>query len=93
MAINSAKGPEFEQHNFAAQRLDCQRLLDIDPIQPGGEFGRVDLATIALHVVISPVGLIAKEYTIGREPWTGSEKREILTKSEQFRPLDRLCTD
>lgn len=93
MAINSAKGPEFEQHNFAAQCLDCQRLLDVDPIQPGCEFGGVDLATIALHVMISPVGLVAKEYTIGMERWTGSEKRKIVAETEQFRPLDRLCTD
>jgi hypothetical protein len=41
-AVNSAKGPKFEQDYFSAQFLEGQRAGSVDPFQPGWKFWSVD---------------------------------------------------
>jgi hypothetical protein len=43
VSVNSAKSPKFKQHNFAAQILEAQGMVSINPLQMGGKIGSGEL--------------------------------------------------
>src|SRR5262249_25120329 len=44
VAVNSAEGPEVEQHQFTAQLGDRERVVGIEPVKARGKLRSVDLA-------------------------------------------------
>ena len=44
-AVDAAVGPKIEQHNFAFQRRERQRLIRIQPTATAAEFRRANLFT------------------------------------------------
>jgi hypothetical protein len=48
-AVNSAEGPELEEHEFSSKLLQRQRMRRIQPFKSWGELGRAQLFTKIGH--------------------------------------------